>query len=151
MGAPLSHDFCAISLSDLLTPWEVIENRLESAAKGDFIVGLYNPKSGRRTEQIVQAQKIFLKYRSPDTPVGLVKSGFRKKQKVDIATLETMLNFDIGMLTTVIIGNSSTVNYEGLLITPRGYTRKYDLEKNTVHEGIDASPVGGDWSLKKTD
>jgi len=147
LGAPLSHDFCTISLSDLLTPWQTIEERLEAAAQGDFITGLYNPKSGRRTEQIVKAQEIFLKHRDPDTPVGLIKSGFRKRQKVDVTTLKDFLNYDIGMLTTVIIGNSSTTNYEGLLITPRGYKRKYNLSENTVLEGVDESPIGGSWSM----
>jgi precorrin-3B C17-methyltransferase len=147
LGAPLSHDFCSISLSDLLTPWDVIEKRLEAAARGDFIVGLYNPKSGRRTQQIIKAREIFLKHRSPDTPVGLVKSAFRKRQRIDVGNLENMLNFDIGMLSTVIIGNNSTLNYKGLLITPRGYARKYDLQNKQVKEGISPKPLGGNWSL----
>src|SRR5260370_2461790 len=75
LGAPIIHDFAAISLSNLLTPWEVIVKRIEAAAVADYIIALYNPKSGRRTQQIVETQKILLKYRRPDTPVGIVKSG----------------------------------------------------------------------------
>lgn len=126
VGAPLTHDFCAISLSDLLTPWTVIANRLESAAKGDFVVALYNPKSGRRTQHIVEAQKIMLRYRSPQTPVAIVKSGYRKLQNVQLVTLAEMADCDIGMLTTVLIGNSSTFIRSGLMVTPRGYANKYD-------------------------
>ena len=74
VGAPLTHDFCAISLSDLLTPWPTIARRLEAAAAADFVTALYNPKSGRRTRQIVQAQRIFLRHRSPNTPVAIIKS-----------------------------------------------------------------------------
>lgn len=126
VGAPLTHDFCSISLSDLLTPWTVIANRLESAAKGDFVVALYNPKSGRRTQHIVEAQKIMLRYRSPQTPVAIVKSGYRKLQNVQLVTLAEMADCDIGMLTTVLIGNSSTFIRSGLMVTPRGYANKYD-------------------------
>ena len=147
LGAPLAHDFCAISLSDLLTPWEVIEKRLVAAAQSDLITGLYNPKSGRRTQQLMRAQEIFLEHRDAKTPVGIVKSCLRKRQTVDLATLDTLQNYDIGMLTTVLIGNSSTVAYKGLMITPRGYKRKYRLESGEVHSGLNPSPVGGDWSL----
>lgn len=128
LGAPLVHDFCTISLSDLLTPWEVIQQRLEAAAKADFVVALYNPKSGRRTRQIVEAQRILLKYRPPSTPVGLVKSCYRDLQKVILTTLDDMLNHEIGMLTTVIIGSTRTFTFEGLMVTPRGYQTKYELD-----------------------
>ena len=126
VGAPLTHDFCSISLSDLLTPWSVIARRLESAARGDFVVALYNPKSGRRTQHIIEAQKILLRYRSPDTPVAIVKSGYRALQNIQIVKLAEMADCDIGMLTTVIIGNSSTFTRSGLMVTPRGYANKYD-------------------------
>jgi precorrin-3B C17-methyltransferase len=126
VGAPLTHDFCSISLSDLLTPWPVIARRLESAARGDFVVALYNPKSGRRTRHIVEAQKILLRHRSPDTPVAIVKSGYRALQNIQIVKLAEMANCDIGMLTTVLVGNSSTFVREGLMVTPRGYANKYD-------------------------
>ncbi|AFZ47950.1 precorrin-3 methyltransferase [Cyanobacterium stanieri PCC 7202] len=121
VGSPLMHDFCAISLSDLLTPWEVIEKRLNAAAQADFVTSLYNPRSKTRTQQIVIAQQIFLKYRSGDTPVAIARSITRDDEHITITTLREMLNYDIDMLTTVIIGNSTTKAYQGFLITPRGY------------------------------
>ena len=121
VGAPLMHDFCAISLSDLLTPWEVIKKRLNAAASGDFITALYNPRSQKRTEQIVAAQSIFAQHRSADTPVAIVKRAYRKDEEVTLTTLSQMLEHPIDMLTTVIIGNSSTRNYVDWIITPRGY------------------------------
>ncbi|APH05064.1 precorrin-3B C(17)-methyltransferase [Bacillus weihaiensis] len=127
LGAPIMHDACTISLSDHLTPWEIIERRIDAAGQADFVVTLYNPKSGRRTRQIQEAQRILLKYRAPNTPVGLVKSAYRDRQKIEMTDLEHMLDFDIGMLTTVVIGNSSTFLYDNKMITPRGYQRKYTL------------------------
>ncbi len=135
LGAPLVHDFCTISLSDLLTPWEIIVQRIESAAKADFVIGLYNPKSGRRTRQIVEAQRILLQHRSPQTPVGIVKSCKRDLEKIVVTTLADMLNHEIGMLTTIIIGNSNTTFFQGLIVTPRGYANKYDLGTQQVKEG----------------
>jgi cobalt-precorrin 5A hydrolase/precorrin-3B C17-methyltransferase len=122
VGAPLMHDFCTISLSDLLTPWEVIKKRLEAAAMADFVTALYNPKSQKRIQQIAIAQQIFLEYRHPQTPVAIVKSVYRPDEEIRITTLEKMLDFPIDMLTTVIIGNSSTKIYHDWLITPRGYS-----------------------------
>jgi precorrin-3B C17-methyltransferase len=127
LGAPIMHDACTISLSDHLTPWKIIEKRIDAAGQADFVIALYNPKSGKRTRQIVEAQNILLKYRSPDTPVGLVKSAYRDSQNIVMTTLEDMLEHDIGMLTTVVIGNSSTFLYDNKMITPRGYQRKYTL------------------------
>ena len=127
LGAPVVHDFAAISLSNLLTPWEVIVERIEAAARADYVIALYNPKSGRRTQQIVETQKILLRHRRADTPVGIVKSGLRHGQRVVQTTLADMLSHEIGMLTTILIGNSTTFTYEGLMITPRGYQHKYDL------------------------
>lgn len=127
LGAPIMHDSCTISLSDHLTPWELIAKRVEAAAQADFVIALYNPRSGRRTRQIVEAQNILLRYRSPETPVGLVKSAYRERQEIIITNLAEMLNHDIGMLTTVIIGNSSTFLYDNKIITPRGYQKKYTL------------------------
>ncbi|RAS82437.1 precorrin-3B C(17)-methyltransferase [Priestia endophytica] len=129
LGAPVMHDACTISLSDHLTPWTLIEKRIEAAASADFVIALYNPKSGRRTRQIAEAQRILLQYRSPDTPVGLVKSAYRDRQNIVITNLKEMLEHEIGMLTTVIIGNSSTFLYDDLMITPRGYQRKYTLNE----------------------
>ena len=128
VGAPLTHDFCAISLSDLLTPWPTIARRLDAVAYADFVVALYNPKSGRRTRQIQEAQRIFLRHRDPNTPVAIVKSAFRAKQRIEFTTLDKMTEADIGMLSTVLIGNSNTFVKHGLMITPRGYANKYDVE-----------------------
>lgn len=128
LGAPIMHDACTISLSDHLTPWDLISKRLEAAGQADFVIALYNPKSRRRTRQIVEAQRILLKYRSPNTPVGLVTSAYRERQNVVVTDLKNMLKHDIGMLTTVIIGNSTTKIYDGKMITPRGYQRKYTLD-----------------------
>ena len=137
VGAPLTHDFCAISLSDLLTPWPAIARRLEAAAAADFVTALYNPKSGRRTRQIVQAQRIFLRHRSPGTPVAIVKSAWRRRQHIEHTTLAHMAEADIGMLSTVLIGNSHTFTRHGLMVTPRGYANKYGVsdEGRVTHEG----------------
>ncbi len=125
LGAPLGHDFCAISLSDLLTPWPVIVRRIEAAAAADFVIGLYNPASGRRTRQIVETQAIIRRHRTGTTPVGLVKSAYRRQQRVVLTDLDTFLEYEIGMNTTVIIGSSQTYVFEGRMVTPRGYTNKY--------------------------
>ncbi len=125
VGAPLGHDFCAISLSDLLTPWPVIARRLEAASAADFVLGLYNPASGRRTRQIVEAQQILRRHRDGATPVALVKSAYRKLQQVDLSDLDHFLDYEIGMLTTVLVGSSQSFVYEGYLVTPRGYAAKY--------------------------
>ncbi len=138
VGAPLTHDFCAISLSDLLTPWPTIARRLDAVAYSDFVVALYNPKSGRRTRQIVEARRLFLRHRRPDTPVAIVKSAYRPRQRIEFTTLEKMIECDIGMLSTVLIGNSNTFIRHGLMVTPRGYRNKYDVENGTTHEGEQA-------------
>lgn len=128
VGAPLVHDFCSISLSDLLTPWSVIERRIEAAANADFVIGLYNPASGRRTRQIVDAQTIIRRHREASTPVALVKSAYRDMEQVVLTDLENFLDYEIGMLTTVIIGSSNTFMFEGYMVTPRGYTNKYSFD-----------------------
>lgn len=140
VGAPLTHDFCAISLSDLLTPWPSIARRLDAAAYADFVVALYNPKSGRRTGQILEAQRIFLAHRAPETPVAIVKSAYRPKQRIEFTTLEKMAEADIGMLSTVLIGNSNTFIRHGLMVTPRGYANKYAVEEGArnTHAGEQA-------------
>jgi precorrin-3B C17-methyltransferase / cobalt-factor III methyltransferase len=135
VGAPLTHDFCAISLSDLLTPWPVIAKRLNAAAEADFVVALYNPKSGRRCEQIVHAQQLFLAHRRPDTPVAVVKSGYRAKQNIELTTLDRLAECEIGMLSTVLIGNSHTFVNAGLMVTPRGYANKYDVTSGETRDG----------------
>lgn len=121
LGAPLMQDFCTVSLSDLLIPWEVIEKRLEASAMGDFVVALYNPRSNNRTQHIITAQSIFLRYRHGNTPVALVRSVYREDEKIVLTTLDEMLNHPIDMLTTVLIGNSQTEYYHHWMITPRGY------------------------------
>lgn len=128
VGAPLVHDSCSISLSDLLTPWSVIERRIEAAASADFVIGLYNPASGRRTRQIVDAQAIIRRHREASTPVALVKSAYREMEQVVLTDLENFLDYEIGMLTTVIIGSSNTFMFEGYMVTPRGYTNKYSFD-----------------------
>ena len=135
VGAPLTHDFCAISLSDLLTPWPTIARRLDAAASADFVTALYNPKSGRRTRQIVEAQRLFLLHRRADTPVAIVKSAYRPKQRIEFTTLDKMSEADIGMLSTVLIGNSNTFVRDGLMVTPRGYANKYDVESGDAKDG----------------
>ncbi len=135
LGAPLMHDFVSISLSDLLTPLEVIYRRVEHAAAGDFVIALYNPQSKRRVHQIRDSRDIILKYRDPKTPVGIVKSAYRDSQNIVVTDLENMLEHEIGMLTTIIIGNSTTFTYQNRMITPRGYQNKYDLESGTAREG----------------
>ncbi len=127
LGAPLMHDFASISLSDLLTPWEIIVKRLHAAAQADFVVALYNPKSSKRVRQIEEAQEIFLKYRTPETPVGIVKSATREGESIVISTISDMLSHPIGMLTTILIGNSQTKIFQNRMVTPRGYQRKYDI------------------------
>ena len=127
VGAPLMQDFCTISLSDLLTPWEVIAKRLEMAAVGDFVTVLYNPRSQQRTQPIILTQQIFLQYRDPHTPVALVHCAYRPDEKVILTTLEKMLQFPIDMLTTVIIGDSSSYYYGNWLITPRGYFEDWQI------------------------
>lgn len=127
LGAPLMHDFAVISLSDLLTPWEVIEKRLEAAAMADFVIVMYNPKSKKRNWQLEKAQQIILKHRSGETPVGLATNIMRDGESVKIIELKSLHMADINMLTTVFIGNSHTAAHHGFMITPRGYTNKYQL------------------------
>jgi cobalt-precorrin 5A hydrolase/precorrin-3B C17-methyltransferase len=120
------HDFCAISLSDLLTPWEVILKRLEAAASADFVVALYNPRSRSRTEGIKIALEIFRQHRSPQTPVAIARSLYRTEEEVWLTTLEEIDVESIDMLTVVLIGNSNTFAYQNYLITPRGYKIQYN-------------------------
>ena len=126
LGSPLMQDFCAISLSDLLTPWEAIQRRLEAAATGDFVVALYNPRSRRRDWQLLEARRILMEHRPVDTPVGLVREAYRKEQRIlltDLGGLE-QVSSEVDMFTTVIIGNSTTYLLNGRMITPRGYEEK---------------------------
>jgi precorrin-3B C17-methyltransferase len=127
LGAPLMHDFAVISLSDLLTPWEVIEKRLEAAAMADFVIVIYNPKSKKRHWQLEKAQQIILKHRSGDTPVGLTSNIMRDGESVEIIKLKNLHIASVNMLTTVFVGNSHTAAHQGFMVTPRGYANKYQL------------------------
>ncbi len=122
LGAPLTHDFAVISLSNLLTESDLIKKRLRLAAEGDFVTVLYNPKSKKRTELFFDTAKIFLKSRSPITPVGLVRNAYRESQSIKITTLVELKNEDwVDMRTTIVIGNSQTIVSGKRMITPRGY------------------------------
>jgi precorrin-3B C17-methyltransferase len=127
LGAPIMGDFAAISLSDLLTPWSQIEKRLKAAAEADFVIVLYNPKSRSRKEPLVKAHEILLKYRSPDTPVGIVRNVGRKGEQTVITTVKEMLNHEIDMATTIIVGNSATRVLNQKMVTSRGYTVSEEL------------------------
>lgn len=121
LGAPLGHDFCCISLSDLMTPWSTIENRIRAAAIGDFVTSLYNPKSKKRYWQLKRFREVFLQFRSPDTPVAIVKQVTRPDEQVTIGTLKDIDLESVDMFSLVMIGNSQTYRFKDFLITPRGY------------------------------
>ncbi len=122
LGAPLMHDFAVISLSDLMTPLDLIRKRVDCAGQGDLIVCLYNPKSKKRTTYVEQAADILLRYRSPGTPVGIVRNAGRKDESSQITTLEHLKDAEIDMFSVVIIGNSQTYISNERMITPRGYS-----------------------------
>lgn len=122
LGAPIMHDFCHISLSDLMTPWEVIEKRLRLAAEADFVICLYNPRSKGRSEHLANAFKIMGEFKDGSTPVGIVKDVGREDQEKFICTFDTMDFERVDMTTMVIIGNKSTYIHDDLMLTPRGYT-----------------------------
>jgi cobalt-precorrin 5A hydrolase/precorrin-3B C17-methyltransferase len=121
LGSPLGHDHCSISLSDLLTPWEVIERRIEAAGAGDFVVSFYNPRSRGRDWQLGKAREILLSHRPSEIPVGLVTDAYRPTQRVEITDLGSLRLEDVGMLTVVIVGSSQTRMMGGRMVTPRGY------------------------------
>jgi len=127
LGAPLAHDFAVVSLSDLLTPWEVIAERLEAAARADFVIVLYNPKSQKRDWQLSKAQEIILAHRDPQTPVGVVAAAMRPDQEVQVIALRDLHRARVDMQTTVFIGSRSSSRYLDFMFTPRGYSGKYDL------------------------
>jgi len=127
LGAPLMHDFACISLSDRLTPWDVIEKRLNAAAAADFVIVLYNPRSKGRADHINKARDIILKHRTRSTVVGIVTGAMREHEKIIVTDLEHMRDSDIDMQTTVVIGNSNTFRWNDLMITPRGYEKKFKI------------------------
>ncbi len=134
LGAPLGHDFCAISLSDLMTPWEVIERRIVAAAKGDFVTAVYNPRSSGRQWQLARLKEIFLQHWNGDTPVGCVRQAGREDEKVWCVTLSTLNPEEIDMFTVLIIGNSQSYIYKGAFVTPRGYYREEEETNSFVEE-----------------
>jgi cobalt-precorrin 5A hydrolase/precorrin-3B C17-methyltransferase len=134
VGAPIMNDFACISLSDRLTPWDEIEKRLEYAAKSDFVIILYNPKSSKRRENLAKAKELILKYRDNNTPVAIVKNATREGEEVILTTLEKMDSYPVDMNTTIIIGNSQSYIYKNLFITPRGYRRKYEKEYEVISD-----------------
>lgn len=121
LGAPLAHDFCVISLSDHLTPWEVISKRLTAAAEADFAIVIYNPSSRLRADYLNRACEILLRHRSPDTVCGIVENIGREGEMARILTLAQLKDTSVNMFTTVFIGNSHTVRMGGRMVTPRGY------------------------------
>lgn len=136
LGAPIGHDVCLISLSDLMTPWEVIERRIKAAAVGDFVTAVYNPKSHGRYWQLYRLQELFLKYRSAETPVGYVRQAGREEQAIKVTTLGDFDPEDVDMFTVIIIGNSQSYVANGKFITPRGYYREQVNEGNKIGQDI---------------
>lgn len=131
LGAPLMHDFASISLSDLLTPWEVIEKRLRLAAEADFVIALYNPRSKKRSDHLANALNIIGEHRQPQTPVGIVGRAYREGQDVRLVRLDSVDVESVDMQTVLIIGNSATRLAGNRMLTPRGYHRKYDISRES--------------------
>ena len=121
LGAPLMTDFAVVSLSDLLTPWEVIRKRLEAAAVGDFVVALYNPRSRKRVGQLGEACEILGRHRPPETPAGVVRNALRPGQEVILTTLSEVPAQPVDMMSVVIVGNAATRRLGAWIVTPRGY------------------------------
>ncbi|MGN0954296.1 precorrin-3B C(17)-methyltransferase [Dialister sp.] len=121
LGAPLMHDYAVISLSDLMTPWDLIKKRARLAAEGDFVIAIYNPKSRGRATYLDQIRDIVLQFRKPETPVGIVRKAGRPGMSVTVTNLEKLPEAEVDMQSTVIIGNSNTYVADGIMITPRGY------------------------------
>ena len=136
LGAPIGHDLCIISLSDLMTPWEVIERRIKAAATGDFVTAIYNPKSHGRYWQLYRLQELFLQERSAETPVGYVRQAGRDDEEMKITTLGAFDPEDIDMFTVVLIGNSQSYIADGHFITPRGYYREETNEGEKIGQNI---------------
>ena len=136
LGAPIGHDLCIISLSDLMTPWEVIERRIKAAAIGDFVTAVYNPKSHGRYWQLYRLQELFLEERSLDTPIGYVRQAGRDDEEIKITTLGAFDPEDVDMFTVVLIGNSQSYIADGHIITPRGYYREEINEGDKIGQNI---------------
>ncbi len=144
VGAPLGHDFCAISLSDLLTPWPVIERRVEAAASADFAIAFYNPASARRREPLAKAREILLRHRPPATPVAVVTDAFRDGEHVVLTDLAGLGDAEVGMTSTVLVGAASTFSWEGFLVTPRGYAAKYEWDGSARPGEKPGAPLRGE-------
>ena len=125
LGAPLMHDFAVISLSDLMTPWEVIQSRIEAAVKADFVLVIYNPRSKKRNWQLDKVRELILEHRDKQTPVGIVRNARRDGQSVKITTLSNLDKSGVDMLSILVVGNSLTRVLGGRMVTPRGYMGKY--------------------------
>ncbi|MBR6893769.1 MAG: precorrin-3B C(17)-methyltransferase [Bacteroidaceae bacterium] len=136
LGAPIGHDLCIISLSDLMTPWEVIEQRIKAAATGDFVTAVYNPKSHGRYWQLYRLQDLFLQERSADTPVGYVRQAGRDEQEIKVTTLAAFDPEDVDMFTVILIGNSQSYISDSKIITPRGYYREQQKDSDKVGQNI---------------
>lgn len=144
LGAPLGHDFCVISLSDLLTPWPVIERRVQAAAWGDFIIGFYNPRSPKRDWQLARAVEILLAYRPPTTPVALARQVTRPDEQISLVTLGELDPTQVDMFTLVLVGNSQSYFLANHMVTPRGYESKGAGEQGSGGAGeefLSGSPV----------
>lgn len=124
LGAPLMHDHCNISLSDLMTPYDLIQKRIKNAAEADFVISLYNPRSKGRPHYLMEAITIIRQYRDKDTPVGIVRNALRDKQEVTITSLGSFDDSKVDMMSIVIIGNSTSYVKDGRIITKRGYENK---------------------------
>ena len=136
LGAPIGHDTCIISLSDLMTPWDIIEHRIQAAAMGDFVTAIYNPKSHGRYWQLYRLQELFLKERAADTPVGYVRQAGRPEQEVKVTTLGTFDPEDVDMFTVILIGNSQSYLVGDKIITPRGYYREQVGKGDKIGQNI---------------
>ena len=126
LGAPLMHDYCVISLSDLLTPWEKIERRLIAAAQADFVISLYNPSSHKRPDYLKRACDVLLQHKDAATVCGTVRNIGRVGEQAQVMTLEELRDTQVDMFTTVFIGNSQTREVGGRMVTPRGYLQRED-------------------------
>ncbi|MHC1726719.1 MAG: precorrin-3B C(17)-methyltransferase [Syntrophobacteraceae bacterium] len=126
-GAPLMHDFAAVSLSDHLTPWNVIEKRLTASAQADFVLAIYNPRSKSRPDLLEKARQILLRYRAAATPAAIIRRAMREGQWKTVTTLELLPVHEVDMQSIVIVGNSQTYIWRGWMVTPRGYLQKYAL------------------------
>lgn len=135
LGAPLGHDFCSISMSDLLTPWEKIEKRIKAAAEADFITAIYNPLSQGRFWQLMRLKELFLEVRSPETPVGIARQVGREEENTEVIQLKDLDTSMADMFTVIIIGNSQTQKFENRMVTPRGYLSRKTDESSTGKVG----------------